>query len=413
MVMTQMPQEIRLRTPDALSLVHFGDARDEVFARLYAQREQALERSGWTVVTAAVEWSGRDRVSVAYTVGLLECANHPELVLAGLETEPDLDEDGHLRPGLSVMILRELGERVAQRRETLVAGKRTQLLEHEPQHDPQAEAEPDVEPAAILPIALGAVDPGNLARWLPQAYLRSLPECLRALQVILPDDDGRFPWEPHCDPSWVAEQPLLAAPDTPAAGMVASSVDGAPPPLDALARQVAGQMLATRAAAEDALRASQERIVANSGWLVQGVLGDPQATPPLPTWAYTIGLLMGFGRPEIIAVGLPTNVAAALLNDLGERISHGGAQFSDGQVVDDVANFPVVFRRVHPSRFAFWLGRGLQYTLEHDHSSYAALQMVWPDPQGFFPWEPGFDEQFRVMQPPLYEPAQPDGPESA
>ena len=27
--------------------------------------------------------------------------------------------------------------------------------------------------------------------------------------------------------------------------------------------------------------------------------------------------------------------------------------------------------------------------------------------------EPDFDEEFRVMQPPLYEPAQPDGPESA
>ena len=69
----------------------------------------------------------------------------------------------------------------------------------------------------------------------------------------------------------------------------------------------------------------------------------------------------------------------------GRRAKKITAQFSDGEVVDDVANSPMVFHRVHPSRFAFWLGRGLQYTLEHGHSSYAALQMVWPDPAGHFP----------------------------
>jgi hypothetical protein len=318
---------------------------------------------------------------VAYTVGLLECASHPESVLVGLETEPDLDDDGHLRAGVSVIMLRELAERVAQRRDVLVAGERTHLQAQGSQQEPGA----DAEPAPDVPIALGAVDPGNLARWLPQAYLRYLPERLRAVQVILPDDAGKFPWEAGCDPDWVAQQPLLAAP---VAGMLASTVDGTPPARQALARQVAGQMLAARAAAEDALRASQARIVANAGWMVQGVFGDPQATPRLPSWAYTIGLLTGFGRPEMIAVGLPTDVAAALLNEFGERISQGGAQFGDGQVVDDVANFPVVFRRVHPSRFAFWLGRGVQYTLEHGHSSYAALQMVWADPAGHFPWEP-------------------------
>src|SRR5262249_323514 len=95
-IMTQ-PQEIHLRTPDALSLVHFGDARDELFARLYRQRERTLERSGWTVVMAAVEGSGNDWIPVAYTLGLLERFGHPELVLVGLETEPDLDEDGDLR----------------------------------------------------------------------------------------------------------------------------------------------------------------------------------------------------------------------------------------------------------------------------------------------------------------------------
>jgi hypothetical protein len=306
---------------------------------------------------------------------------------------------------LSVLILRQLAERVARQRDVLVAGGRTQLLAHEPDEETDA----DAEPVPILPIALGAVDPGHRARWLPQAYLRYMPESLRAVQVILPDDAGHFPWEPGCDPAWVAKQPLLAAP---IAATVAPTVDGAPPPLDALGRQVAGQMLAARAAAEDALRASQERIVADNGWMIQAVFGDPHAMPPLPGWAYTIGLLTGFGRPEIIAIGLPSDVGAALLNDLGERIRNG-ERFSDGQVVDELANFPVVFRRVDPSRLAFWLGRGVQYAFEHGITEFAALQLVWPDPKGRFPWDHRFDEQFRLMQPPLYEPAQPDGPESA
>lgn len=67
------------------------------------------------------------------------------------------------------------------------------------------------------------------------------------------------------------------------------------------------------------------------GWAIQYV-GDEEcsrpgcACPPRagPSFAFTVGLF-GLRYPELLIFGAPPETAAAVLNDLGERVRAGGA----------------------------------------------------------------------------------------
>ena len=56
------------------------------------------------------------------------------------------------------------------------------------------------------------------------------------------------------------------------------------------------------------------------GWALQAVLGDDESPP----YVHTVGLA-GFGHPELILFATSHAVAAAVLNDLGERVRAGAA----------------------------------------------------------------------------------------
>ena len=71
--------------------------------------------------------------------------------------------------------------------------------------------------------------------------------------------------------------------------------------------------------------------VRRHGWLVRYIGGDtssrqgcdcPQSDDP--PFAYTIGLF-GLAHPELLIFGVPPEIAAGVLNDLGERVRAGGA----------------------------------------------------------------------------------------
>jgi len=112
--------------------------------------------------------------------------------------------------------------------------------------------------------------------------------------------------------------------------------------------------------------------------------------------AYTIGL-SDVGRPEIITFGLPFKSAHPLLNDAAALLL-AEALPSDTRI-DALASMPLVFKPVTA-------GAGANFLIQANaraRRELPSLQMVWPDPAGRFPWEPGFEERFRRYQPPLYE----------
>ncbi len=97
-----------------------------------------------------------------------------------------------------------------------------------------------------------------------------------------------------------------------------------------------------------------------------------------PGWAYSCGLWRAYGHPEIAIFGLPPD-RWGLVNVVADLVS-SGTRLTPGMEIDDVlVGSRVAVRRIDPS----WCARlfpqaGVEF-----------LQIVWPSPDGAFPWEVG------------------------
>ncbi|WP_311061595.1 DUF4262 domain-containing protein [Pseudomonas aeruginosa] len=111
--------------------------------------------------------------------------------------------------------------------------------------------------------------------------------------------------------------------------------------------------------------------------------------------AYTMGL-SDQGLPELLLFGIGGEPAMEILNTAADMLRSG--ELPVDVPVEKLLNLPIVVKAVPPEAAAEYIvqangraGRQLP-----------ALQLVWPDPEGRFAWEPQFDEGFR-FQPAPYE----------
>ena len=130
------------------------------------------------------------------------------------------------------------------------------------------------------------------------------------------------------------------------------------------------------------LLAVQDLAIATIGWAITGVLPEPGEAH----YAYTIGLTET-GAPELVITGLHPAVAQVLLNDMAQRAHQHGVRWRhhdrigdlirdyDALIVDGTAN-----ERIAPGTANSRYGA----------RSVRLQQIVWPDPAGLYPWEPGY-----------------------
>jgi len=119
-----------------------------------------------------------------------------------------------------------------------------------------------------------------------------------------------------------------------------------------------------------------------------------------PEFAYSIGLYLNYEQPEVLIFGMPVDKAQLILNDLAERASRG-ARFFAGESSDlflegysvSFVEIPLEAYREHLG-FAIWFYASLP-------GPFPAVQLVWPDRDGRFPWDSGVDAEFRALQPVL------------
>ncbi|GAA4554276.1 DUF4262 domain-containing protein [Amycolatopsis samaneae] len=119
-------------------------------------------------------------------------------------------------------------------------------------------------------------------------------------------------------------------------------------------------------------------VIDRLGWMVQGV----SAAAGSPPWAYTIGL-MEKGLPELVVTGLPLVLAAGLLNTISRHTLHAGAPEPGERIaLRDVLELEVV-ALAEPSVHLV-MAVGLY------GPAIWARQLVYPDDNGVWPWDPGF-----------------------
>ena len=116
-----------------------------------------------------------------------------------------------------------------------------------------------------------------------------------------------------------------------------------------------------------------------------------------PCFGYSIGLYKEFNHPELITVGLPPEVTGALINNIKNDIEKGYTFIEGINYSDFLINLPIQFVKVELEYYPDYLGYAGWY---NDQSfNFPALQIVWPDREGNFPWDPFFNENLKFIQP--------------
>lgn len=152
-----------------------------------------------------------------------------------------------------------------------------------------------------------------------------------------------------------------------------------------------------------------ERKIKQVGWTAIYV-GDYQTAP---TWTYTMGFADTLGQPEVIVFDIPRDSASALLWEVFTQLKDGRLVLEDGKVWPEDQERPCVWRRVDRSQIEsedgwFTLAIARSFAASGGPFDFDAFQLVLSDNEGRMPWDDGYDEQLRRLQPALYLPRDPD-----
>ncbi len=146
---------------------------------------------------------------------------------------------------------------------------------------------------------------------------------------------------------------------------------------------------------------SDEKLISDVktyGWHAVGVAeGDEQ-----PPFVYSVGLYLSFGHPEIIVIGLPQNVGHTMIANAVNQLKTGEPIEWDRRNPNILEGYDVVFKVVDISNYREHLGYALWFYGSLPPDIFPILQLVWPDKNGLFPWDVGFESSLVSIQPQLY-----------
>lgn len=132
------------------------------------------------------------------------------------------------------------------------------------------------------------------------------------------------------------------------------------------------------------------RIIREHGWMVQGVLPDASQV----SYSYSVGLASRFGHPEIFMVGFDPELARSLINIAGNHVKES-IRFDTAMLADGIIEgYPAAFRPLLLSSVYQHSNAGLAIL----GMPFEGVQLLLPDADGRFPWEPGCDPRYATVQ---------------
>lgn len=122
----------------------------------------------------------------------------------------------------------------------------------------------------------------------------------------------------------------------------------------------------------------------------------------LPPFAFSMGISKTANAPEVVVVGLKRPLAHFVVNEYNRRVRDGEVLVSGHTYADFIEGFDVLLERVHLSNYKEYFGYNLWL---YKGPNFDALQIVYPNTSGLWPWEKAADDWFRAWQPRLSKPA--------
>src|SRR6266567_367855 len=150
---------------------------------------------------------------------------------------------------------------------------------------------------------------------------------------------------------------------------------------------------------EDPVDKVEQEVIAGveeHGWYCMVVLPRGDEPEGFVPFAYTVGLWRTYEHPELIIVGaMRPEVLHGLLAVAAANVK-GGRRYAVGERYDDIAQrFESQMGMVTPANREAFLTYADWF---NGRRPFGAIQLLWTDPEGRFPGEPGYDES-RFRQP--------------
>jgi hypothetical protein len=140
-----------------------------------------------------------------------------------------------------------------------------------------------------------------------------------------------------------------------------------------------------------------EWMIESTGWALEAVAARPDVVPPNPAYAYSIGLPAAVDFPEVAVFGL-TPVAAKGLVTLVADARRGGTEIPLG--VELVGLLENELRCIFaPIDLDTWGPLFDTATSWYRGATFEMVQMLFPDRNGWMPYESGYDERLQIAHP--------------
>ena len=138
-------------------------------------------------------------------------------------------------------------------------------------------------------------------------------------------------------------------------------------------------------------------MIETTGWALEPVPADTATEPPTPGYAYSIGLPAAVEFPEVAVFGL-TPVAANGLVTLTADARRGGTEIPLGvELVGLLDNdLRCMFAPIDLDRWGPWFATAAAW---YRGERFEIVQLLYPDRNGFLPYEAGFEQRMTLAQP--------------
>jgi len=140
-----------------------------------------------------------------------------------------------------------------------------------------------------------------------------------------------------------------------------------------------------------------EWMIETKGYAIEPVAARADTDPPMPGYCYTIGLPELAGFPEIVVFGL-TPVAASGMIAMVIDLLVGGTEIPVGVEIAGLydSGLRAAFAEVDLGQWSALFATGTSW---RRGDQFDLVQLIWPDRNGFLPYESGFDTRLRYAQP--------------